>query len=66
MFFDKLNIIIQLPCVIKSQRQQDKALKRRREIEKQLIYNPYDIICINIDENYKEVNKCGVKSVYNI
>jgi len=55
MFFDELNIIIQLPYVIKSQRQQDKALKRRREIEKQLIYNSYGIICINIDENYKEI-----------
>ncbi len=55
MFFDKLNIIIQLPYLIKSQHQQDKALKRRREIEKQLIYNPYDIIYIDIDEKYKEI-----------
>lgn len=66
MFFDKLNIIIQLPYLIKSPRQQDKALKRRREIEKQLIYDSYGIICIDINEKYKEVNKCGVKSVYNI
>lgn len=55
MFFDKLNIIIQLPYVIKSQRQQDKALKRRREIEKQLIYDSYGIICIDINEKYKEI-----------
>lgn len=55
MFFDKSNIIIQLPYVIKSQRQQDKALKRRREIEKQLIYNPYGIAYLNSNERYREI-----------
>ena len=55
MFFDKSNIIIQLPYAIKSQCQQDKALKRRREIEKQLIYNPYGITYLNINERYREI-----------
>lgn len=57
MFYDELNIIIQLPYIIKSQRKQDKALKRRKEIEKQLINNPYGIAYLNIDEKYREIKE---------
>lgn len=59
MSSDKLKII-QLPYLIKSQRQQDNALKRRREIEKQLIYDSYGysgILCLDINETYMEVTK---------
>ena len=53
----KLDLIIQLPYVIKSQARQDQAEKRRKEIERQLAGSKYGIAYTDGTEHITQLNR---------
>lgn len=54
---NKLNMIIQVPYSTRSQLHQDNAARRRKEIEDQLINNPYGIAYMDINEKLIQLSK---------
>lgn len=54
---NKLNMIIQVPYSTRSQLHQDNATRRRKEIEDQLINNPYGIAYMDINEKLIQLSK---------
>ena len=53
----KLNMIIQVPYSTRSQLHQDNATRRRKEIEDQLVNNPYGIAYMDINEKLIQLSK---------
>lgn len=53
----KLNLIIQLPYVIKTTARKNQAEKRRREIEEQLVDSPYGIAYTDGTERIVQLNR---------
>lgn len=54
---NKLNMIIQVPYSTRSQLHQDNAARRRKEIEDQLVNNPYGIAYMDINEKLIQLSK---------
>lgn len=54
---NKLNMIIQVPYSTRSQLHQDNATRRRKEIEDQLINNPYGIAYMDINEKLIQLSR---------
>ena len=54
---NKLNMIIQVPYSTRSQLHQDNASRRRKEIEDQLINNPYGIAYMDINEKLIQLSR---------
>ncbi len=54
---NKLNMIIQVPYSTRSQLHQDNATRRRKEIEDQLINNPYGIAYMDVNEKLIQLSK---------
>ena len=54
---NKLNMIIQVPYSTRSQLHQDNATRRRKEIEDQLVNNPYGIAYMDINEKLIQLSK---------
>ena len=53
----KLNMIIQVPYSTRSQLHQDNAARRRKEIEDQLINNPYGIAYMDVNEKMIQLSR---------
>lgn len=54
---NKLNMIIQVPYSTRSQLHQDNAARRRKEIEDQLINNPYGIAYMDVNEKMIQLSR---------
>ena len=54
---NKLNMIIQVPYSTRSQLHQDNATRRRKEIEDQLINNPYGIAYMDVNEKMIQLSR---------
>lgn len=54
---NKLNMIVQVPYSTRSQLHQDNAARRRKEIEDQLVNNPYGIAYMDINEKLIQLNR---------
>lgn len=54
---NKLNMIIQVPYSTRSQLHQDNASRRRKEIEDQLVNNPYGIAYMDINEKLIQLSR---------
>lgn len=54
---NKLNMIVQVPYSTRSQLHQDNAARRRKEIEDQLINNPYGIAYMDINEKLIQLSR---------
>lgn len=54
---NKLNMIIQVPYSTRSQLHQDNATRRRKEIEDQLVNNPYGIAYMDINEKLIQLSR---------
>lgn len=53
----KLNMIVQVPYSTRSQLHQDNAARRRKEIEDQLVNNPYGIAYMDINEKLIQLSR---------
>lgn len=53
----KLDLIIQLPYIVKTQTRKDQAERRRKEIEDQLVHSPYGIAYTDGTEKIVQLNR---------